>query len=91
MTYKAVFNFFVAMLALIGGLLVVVFWIVFREENTIHPIYRTIATLDDDDADRAILTTADPGWTQNSIEASRATFVDQPADTTIPLVQSEEI
>lgn len=84
MNYEAVFNFSLAMLALIGGLLIVVFWIVFREGNTIHPVYRTIATLDDGDADRAILTTADPGWTQNSAEASRATFVDQPAGSTIP-------
>ena len=91
MNYETVFNFFLGILSVIGGLLVVIFWIVFRQENTIHPIYRTIATLNDDDSDRAILTAAGPVWTQSSREASPATFVHQPADTTARLVQREQI
>jgi len=45
MNYEAVFNIFLGMLALVGCVLVVIFWIVFREGNTIHPIYRSLASL----------------------------------------------
>lgn len=53
MIYETVLNIFLGILSLIGGLLVIVFWIVFREENTIHPIYRTVASDDIADSDRA--------------------------------------
>jgi hypothetical protein len=36
MDYEAVFNIFLGMLALVGCALVIIFWIVFREENTNH-------------------------------------------------------
>ena len=54
MNYEMVFNIFLEMLTLIGCLLVIIFWLVFREENTVHPIYGTVATLDNGDSDRTI-------------------------------------
>ena len=42
MNYEAVFNIFVGMLTLFGCVLSIIFWIVFREDNTIHPIYRLV-------------------------------------------------
>jgi hypothetical protein len=45
MNYEAVFNIFLGMLALLGCVLFIIFWIVFREGNTIHPIYRSLASL----------------------------------------------
>jgi len=35
MDYEVVFNIFLGWLALVGCALVIIFWIVFREENTI--------------------------------------------------------
>jgi hypothetical protein len=77
MNYETVFNIFLAILLLIGGLLVIVLWIVFREENTIHPIYRKVAR-NDDDSDLAILTTASPVWSQNATDAFQTTLVHRP-------------
>jgi hypothetical protein len=90
MNYETVFNIFVGILSLIGGLLIIVFWIVFREENTIHPIYRMVARHDDGDSDRSILTTASSVWNQSSTAPSRTTFVHRSADIT-PLTQREQI
>jgi hypothetical protein len=45
MNYEAVFNIFLGMLALLGCVLFIIFWIVFREGNPIHPIYRCLASL----------------------------------------------
>jgi hypothetical protein len=53
MNYEAVFNIFLGMLALLGCVLVIIFWIVFREENTIHPIYRSLASLANPDCNSA--------------------------------------
>ena len=53
MNYEAVFNIFLGMLALVGCVLVVIFWIVFREGNTIHPIYRSLASLANPDCNGA--------------------------------------
>ncbi len=53
MNYEAVFNIFLGMLALLGCVLVIIFWIVFREENTIHPIYRSLASLANSDCNSA--------------------------------------
>ena len=47
MSYEAVFNIFLGMLALLGCVLLIIFWIVFREENTIHPIYRSVRSQTD--------------------------------------------
>jgi hypothetical protein len=41
MNYEVVFNVFLGMLALLGWTPVILFLIVFREEKTIHPIYRS--------------------------------------------------
>ena len=56
MNYEAVFNIFLGMLTLLGCVLSIIFWIVFREENTIHPIYRSAPCLAEPDASRADLT-----------------------------------
>jgi len=56
MNFEVVFNVFLGMLALLGCALVIIFSIVFREEKTIHPIYRSLATLPDADSDSADLT-----------------------------------
>ncbi len=53
MNYEAVFNVFLGMLALLGCTPVILFLIVFREQKTIHPIYRSVATLADPDSKRA--------------------------------------
>jgi hypothetical protein len=45
--YEAVFNIFLGMLALLGCALLIIFWLVFRKENTIHPIYRSVRSLAD--------------------------------------------
>jgi hypothetical protein len=52
MNFEAVFNVFVGILALLGCTLIIIFSIVFREEKTIHPIYRSLATFSDADSDR---------------------------------------
>ena len=44
MNYEAVFNIFLGMLTLLGCVLSIIFWIVFREEMTIHPIYRSVGS-----------------------------------------------
>jgi hypothetical protein len=41
MNYELVFNIFLGMLALLGLTLVIIFWRVFRNDKTIHPIYRS--------------------------------------------------
>ena len=56
MNYEVVFNVFLGMLALLGWTPVILFLIVFREEKTIHPIYRSAASLAEPDASRADLT-----------------------------------
>jgi hypothetical protein len=53
MNYEAVFNIFLGMLALLGCTPVILFMIVFREEKTIHPIYRSAASLAEPDANHA--------------------------------------
>ena len=49
MNYEAVFNIFLGMLALLGCVLLIIFWLAFREGNTIHPIYRSLASLANSD------------------------------------------
>ena len=44
MNFEVVFNVFLGMLALLGWALVIIFSVVFREDKTIHPIYRSRAT-----------------------------------------------
>jgi hypothetical protein len=44
MNYEVVFNVFLGILALLGCTLVLIFWIVFREEKTLHPIYRSLVS-----------------------------------------------
>ena len=44
MNYEAVVVIFLGMLTLLGCVLSIIFWIVFREEKTIHPIYRSVAS-----------------------------------------------
>lgn len=44
MNYEAVFNIFLGMLTVLGCILSIIFWIVFREEKTIHPIYRSVGS-----------------------------------------------
>jgi hypothetical protein len=64
MDYEAVFNIFLGMLALLGCVLLIIFWIVFREENTIHPIYRSLASLANSDCsgeDPTIINHTGPG------------------------------
>jgi hypothetical protein len=56
MNYEVVFNVFLGMLALLGWTPVILFLIVFREEKTIHPIYRSAPCLAEPDANRADLT-----------------------------------
>jgi hypothetical protein len=56
MNYEAVFNVFLGILALLGFTPVILFLIVFREEKTIHPIYRSAACLTEPDANRVDLT-----------------------------------
>jgi len=56
MNYEAVFNVFLGMLALLGCTPVILFLIVFREQKTIHPIYRSAACLAEPDANRVDLT-----------------------------------
>ena len=56
MNFEVVFNVFLGMLALLGCMLVILFSIVFREDKTIHPIYRSLATLPDADSDSGDLT-----------------------------------
>ena len=56
MNYEVVFNVFLGMLALLGCTPVILFLIVFREQKTIHPIYRSAACLAEPDANRADLT-----------------------------------
>ena len=53
MNYEAVFNIFFGLLALLGCVLVIIFWMVFREENTIHPIYRAVGGHADPDCNSA--------------------------------------
>jgi hypothetical protein len=58
MNYEAVFNIFLGMLAVLGCVLVIMFWIVFRKENMTHPSYRPGASLANSDcngADRTIV------------------------------------
>jgi hypothetical protein len=56
MSFEVVFNVFLGMLGLLGCTLVIVFSIVFREDKTIHPIYRSFAALPDGDSDSGNLT-----------------------------------
>jgi hypothetical protein len=44
MNYEAVLVIFLGMLTLLGCVLSIIFWIVFREEKTIHPIYRSVGS-----------------------------------------------
>jgi hypothetical protein len=44
MNYEVVFNVFLGILALLGCTLVLIFWIVFREEKVLHPIYRSLVS-----------------------------------------------
>ena len=53
MNYEAMFNIFLGMLALLGCALFIIFWIVFREENTVHPIYRSVQSQADANCQRA--------------------------------------
>ena len=53
MNYEAVFNIFLGMLTLLGCVVSIIFWIVFREENTIHPIYRLVGSHTDPNCQRA--------------------------------------
>jgi hypothetical protein len=53
MSYGAVFNILQGMLALLGCLLVIMFRVVFREENAIHPIYRSVKSQADPDCNSA--------------------------------------
>jgi hypothetical protein len=67
MNYEAVFNIFLGMLALLGCTPVILFLIVFQEQKTIHPIYRSVATLADPDskrADRTVTSHAEPETSQ---------------------------
>jgi hypothetical protein len=41
MSYEVVFNVFLGILALMGVTLLIIFWLVFRNDKTIHPIYRS--------------------------------------------------
>jgi hypothetical protein len=41
MSYEVVFNVFLGILALLGVTLLIIFWLVFRNDKTIHPIYRS--------------------------------------------------
>jgi hypothetical protein len=52
MNYEAVFNIFVGILVLLGWALLIIFWIVFREENTTHPIYRSVRSQTDPNCQR---------------------------------------
>ena len=56
MNYEAVFNVFLGILALLGFTPVILFLIVFREQKTIHPIYRSVASVGEPDYKRADLT-----------------------------------
>jgi hypothetical protein len=51
-----VFNVFLGMLALLGCTLVIIFSVVYREDKTIHPLYRSLATLPDADSESGDLT-----------------------------------
>lgn len=66
MNYEAVFNIFLGMLALIGCVLLIIFWIVFREENAIHPIYRSIRSQTDPNCQRT-----EPAITNNATTQTR--------------------
>jgi hypothetical protein len=68
MNYEAVFNIFLGMLALVGCVLVVIFWIVFREGNTIHPIYRSLASLANPDCNGADPTITQSHWPERGQE-----------------------
>jgi hypothetical protein len=52
MNFEAVFNVFLGILALLVCTLVIIFSMVFREEKTIHPIYRSLATFPGSESDR---------------------------------------
>jgi hypothetical protein len=41
MSYEVVFYVFLGILALLGLMLIIIFWLVFRNDKTIHPIYRS--------------------------------------------------
>jgi hypothetical protein len=41
MNYEVVFNAFLGTLALLGCSLLIIFWLVFRDEKTIHRVYRS--------------------------------------------------
>jgi hypothetical protein len=56
MNYEVVFNILLGMIALLGWAPVILFFLVFREEKTIHPIYRHVASLAEPDSNRADLT-----------------------------------
>lgn len=56
MNYEVVFHVFLGMLALLGSGPVILFFIVFREEKAIHPIYRSVANLTEPNTNRAALT-----------------------------------
>ncbi|PYX94177.1 MAG: hypothetical protein DMG71_13210 [Acidobacteria bacterium] len=53
MSYELVFNVFLGMLALLGFALLIMFWRVFRNENTIHPIYRPYVSPADSESSTA--------------------------------------
>jgi hypothetical protein len=56
MNFEVVFNVFLGMLGLLGCVLVIIFSIIFREEKTVHPIYRSLAARPDADSNTAALT-----------------------------------
>ena len=53
MNYEAVFNIFLGMITVLGCVLSIIFWIVFREENAAHPIYRPVGSEADRNGSRA--------------------------------------
>ena len=67
MNYEAVFNVFLGMLALLGCTPVILFLIVFREQKTIHPIYRSVASLAEPDSKPCRSNSHQPRWTRNKL------------------------
>jgi hypothetical protein len=67
MNFEVVFNVFLGILALLGCTLVIIFSIVFQEEKTIHPIYRSLATLPDADFRQSRSNNHQPRSTPNKL------------------------